>query len=173
MIKVCCSNAERSCSQLCVRSCMRDRGIDPPRSACRGWPQTAQMLQKSLWPSVCQLYACNQSIGGNVNPADGAPLAVTIEERKDNRGFGPHVSSGDTRMDQLLLQVLSICLSTHRKSSGSIFSAVGYAEVQKVPRPSTPSLALARANCPTPAVFVSPLAGRLRAADWDNVSPVS
>jgi hypothetical protein len=60
-------------------------------------------------------------------------LAVAVEERQDNRGSGPHVPAGDTRMDQLLLQVLSVCLSTHRESSGSIFSAVGNAEVQKVP----------------------------------------
>jgi hypothetical protein len=37
-ISVCCSNAEHP--MLCVRSCMRDGGTDPPRSACRGRPQT-------------------------------------------------------------------------------------------------------------------------------------
>jgi RNA-directed DNA polymerase len=99
------------------------------------------------WPFVCQFFASNQSLGGKVHPTDDASLAVTVEERQDNRGSGPHVPSGDTRMDQLLLQVLSVCLSTHCQSSGSIFSAVGYAEVQKVPRPSTPSAALARADC--------------------------
>jgi DDE family transposase len=35
-IKVCCSSVEFI---LCARSCMRDGGIDPPRSACRGRPQ--------------------------------------------------------------------------------------------------------------------------------------
>ena len=60
----------------------------------------------------------DQSVSGQVYPADNARVAAAAKERKNDHRLGRYVQAGDSRMDQLFLQISSVCLSPHRESFG-------------------------------------------------------